>query len=293
MTLEIAELSIPDRMHFLQSAIAPRPIALASTIDVQGNVNLSPFSFFNIFGTNPATVIFSTVRRGRDGSTKHTYENILEVPEVVINIVDYDMVQQVSLSSCEYPKGINEFDKAGLTAIPSLHIKPPRVAQSKIQLECNVVETKSFGEQGGAGQLIIAEIITMHINESILNDEKKIVQHKLNHVARLGGDWYCNVNSTNLFEVPKPNTNLGIGVDTLPKSIRVSNILTGNHLGQLANVHQIPNIDVQFTDEKLKNIVQYYSINPAEMEKEIHQYAAELLQNNNIEAAWQVLLTIV
>ena len=159
MTLEIKDLSIPDRMHYLQSAIAPRPIALASTIDAQGNVNLSPFSFFNIFGTNPATVIFSTVRRGRDGSSKHSYENVLEVPEVVINIVDYDMVQQVSLSSCEYPKGINEFVKAGFTAIPSVHIKPPRVAESKVQLECKVVEVKSFGEQGGAGQLIIAEVM--------------------------------------------------------------------------------------------------------------------------------------
>jgi flavin reductase (DIM6/NTAB) family NADH-FMN oxidoreductase RutF len=277
----------------LQSAIAPRPIALASTIDAQGNVNLSPFSFFNIFGTNPATVIFSAVRRGRDGSTKHTYDNIIEVPEVVINIVDYDMVQQVSLSSCEFKKGVNEFDKAGFTAVPSLHIKPPRVAQSKVQLECKVIETKSFGEQGGAAQLIIAEVITMHINESVLNDDKKIVQYKLNHVARLGGDWYCKVDSTNLFEVPKPNSKLGIGVDALPQSIRESNLLTGNDLGKLANVHQLPIINVQFTDDKLKNIVQYYSINPAEMEKEIHQYAAQLLQKNEVDAAWQVLLTTV
>jgi flavin reductase (DIM6/NTAB) family NADH-FMN oxidoreductase RutF len=151
LTISLNELSTIDRMHYLQSAIAPRPIALASTIDKDGNVNLSPFSFFNLFSSNPPILIFSPARRGRDNTTKHTLQNVLEVPEVVVNIVDYEMVQQVSLSSCEYAKGVNEFEKAGFTELASLHIKPPRVQQSKIQMECKVIEVKSLGEQGGAG----------------------------------------------------------------------------------------------------------------------------------------------
>jgi flavin reductase (DIM6/NTAB) family NADH-FMN oxidoreductase RutF len=293
MTIELKDLSLMEKQGYLQHAIAPRPVAFASTIDANGNVNLSPFSFFNLFSSNPPIVIFSPARRGRDNTTKHTLQNVLEVPEVVINIVDYDMVQQMSLSSCEFPKGINEFEKAGFTAIPSLHVKPPRVKESKIQLECAVQEVKSLGAEGGAGQLIIAEVITMHIEDSILNTENKIDQTKMNHIARLGGDWYCKVDSTNLFTVAKPNTQLGIGVDALPPSIRESTILTGNHLGQLANVYEIPNINPHYDDVKLKNIVQYYSINPAEMEKEIHIYAATLLKENKVDAAWQVLLSVL
>jgi flavin reductase (DIM6/NTAB) family NADH-FMN oxidoreductase RutF len=291
MTIELKDLSIMDKQNYLQHAIAPRPIAFASTIDCNGNVNLSPFSFFNLFSSNPPIVIFSPARRGRDNTTKHTLQNILEIPEVVINIVDYDMVQQMSLSSCEYPKGVNEFEKSGFTPLPSLHIKPPRVKESKIQLECKVIEVKSLGEEGGAGQLVIAEVITMHINEAILKADNKIDQTKINHIARLGGDWYCKVDNTNLFTVPKPNTQLGIGVDALPKSIRESAILTGNHLGMLGNVHELPTIDPVFMDNKLKNIVQYYSINPIEMEKEMHIYAAVLLTENKITEAWQVLLS--
>jgi flavin reductase (DIM6/NTAB) family NADH-FMN oxidoreductase RutF len=291
LKINLSDLSIAERMHYLQTAIAPRPIALASTIDASGNVNLSPFSFFNLFSANPPIVIFSPARRGRDNTTKHTLQNILEVPEVVINIVDFAMVQQVSLSSCEFPKGINEFDKAGFTAIASAYIKPPRVKESKIQLECKVNEVKSLGEEGGAGQLVIAEVIAMHIDERILNAENKIDQTKINHVARLGGDWYCKVDTTNLFEVEKPNTKLGIGIDALPQSIRTSNILTGNNLAQLANVYETPIIDANFIDNTVKNIVQYYSINPQEMEIELHKYAAVLLQENKVKNAWQVLLT--
>jgi flavin reductase (DIM6/NTAB) family NADH-FMN oxidoreductase RutF len=289
MTIQLNELSIMDRMAYLQSAIAPRPIALASTIDAAGNVNVSPFSFFNLFSSNPPIVIFSPARRGRDNTTKHTLQNVLEVPEVVINIVDYDMVQQTSLSSCEYPQGVNEFDKAGFTPIPSLHIKPPRVAQSKIQLECKVNEVKSLGNEGGAGQLVIAEVLCMHIDDSIITNNK-IDQTKLTHVARLGSDWYCKVDATNLFEVPKPNVHLGIGIDSLPQSIKESNILTGNDLAMLANVTEQPQVLPSFTDDTLKNIVQYYNLNPAEMENEMHIYAKQLLNKNNVDAAWQVLL---
>jgi flavin reductase (DIM6/NTAB) family NADH-FMN oxidoreductase RutF len=293
MTIELKDLTVIEKQNYLQHAVAPRPVAFASTIDAAGNINLSPFSFFNLFSSNPPIVIFSPARRGRDNTTKHTLQNVLEIPEVVINIVDYAMVQQMSLSSCEFPKGVNEFEKAGFTAIPSLHIKPPRVKESKIQMECKVQEVKSLGEEGGAGQLVIAEVLTMHIAESVLTAENKIDQTKINSIARLGGDWYCKVDSSNLFMVAKPNTKLGIGVDALPQSIRESKVLTGNHLGQLANVFEIPVIDPAFTDTNLKNIVQYYSINPADMEKEIHLYAATLLNENKVEAAWQVLLSVV
>ncbi len=289
-TIDISSLPVMEKQQWLQHAIAPRPICFASTIDKQGNVNLSPFSFFNLFSSNPPIVIFSPARRGRDNSTKHTLENVLEVPECVINIVDYAMVQQMSLSSCEFPKGMNEFVKAGFTEQPSTRVQPPMVKEAKIKLECKINEVKSLGENGGAGQLVIAEVLCMHVDESILGDDGKIDQQKLELVARLGGDWYCKVDRTNLFKVPKPNTQLGIGVDQLPDSIRNSTILTGNHLGMLGNVHAMPDIDASFSDDRVKNIFQYYSVSPAEMETELHKYAAELLNAGNIEKAWQVLL---
>jgi flavin reductase (DIM6/NTAB) family NADH-FMN oxidoreductase RutF len=289
-TIDISALPVMEKQQWLQHAIAPRPICFASTIDKQGNVNLSPFSFFNLFSSNPPIVIFSPARRGRDNTTKHTLENVLEVPECVINIVDYAMVQQMSLSSCEFPKGMNEFVKAGFTEQPSTRVQPPMVKEAKIKLECKINEVKSLGENGGAGQLVIAEVLCMHVDESILGDDGKIDQQKLELVARLGGDWYCKVDHTNLFKVPKPNTQLGIGVDQLPDSIRNSTILTGNHLGMLGNVHTMPDIDASFTDDRVKNIFQYYSVSPAEMETELHKYAAELLNTGNIEKAWQVLL---
>jgi flavin reductase (DIM6/NTAB) family NADH-FMN oxidoreductase RutF len=292
MILTLKDLKPMDAQNYLQHAIAPRPICFASTIDAAGNINLSPFSFFNLFSSNPPIVIFSPARRVRDNTTKHTLQNVLEVPEVVINIVDYAMVQQTSLASCEFPKGTNEFEKAGFTMEKSTQVKPPMVKESKIKLECKVNEVKPLGTEGGAGNLIIAEVLVMHIDDSILNSDKKIDQTKINHVARLGGDWYCKVDESNLFQVQKPNTQLGIGVDALPASIKNSKILNGNHLGQLANVNEMPVVDVSFADDKLKNIIQYYSINPDEMEKELHQYAKELLDKNNIAAAWQVLLAL-
>jgi flavin reductase (DIM6/NTAB) family NADH-FMN oxidoreductase RutF len=291
MTIDFSSLSIPQKQAWLQHAIAPRPICFASTIDKNGNANLSPFSFFNLFSSNPPIVVFSPSRKGRDNTLKHTLENIYEVPECVINIVDYEMVQQVSLSSCEYPKGTDEFVKAGFTKMPATIVQPPMVTEAKIKMECKVLETKSLGEQGGAGQLVIAEVLRMHVDESILNADKTMIdQEKIELVARLGGDWYCRVNSTNLFKVAKPNTQLGIGIDALPESIRSSTILTGNHLGQLGNVHEMPVIDPAFTDDNLKNIVQYYAINPSDMEQELHRYAAQLLSHNKVQEAWQVLL---
>ena len=291
MTIEVSKLTIMERMAWLQHAIAPRPICFASTIDKEGNVNLSPFSFFNLFSSNPPVIIFSPARRVRDNTTKHSLENVLEVPEVVVNICDYNMVQQVSLASCEFPKGTDEFLKAGFTKETSVLVKPPRVKESPVQLECKVIEVKPFGTEGGAGNLVIAEVLLMHIHESILNEEKTMIdQTKLHHIARLGGDWYCKVDSSNLFKVEKPNVKLGIGVDALPASIKESNILTGNNLGQLGNVYEMPFVDPAFTDDKLKNIIQYYSINPDEMEKELHLYAKELLDEGKVNEAWQILL---
>jgi len=290
-TIQITSLSLAEKMNWLQYAIAPRPIALASTIDKAGTVNLSPFSFFNLFSYNPPIVIFSPSLRGRDSSTKHTLENIKEVPEVVINICDYDMVQQTSLSSCEYPGHVDEFLKAGFNKLSSTIIKPPRVKEAKVQMECKVTEIKSLGTTGGAGQLVIAEVMCMHVDESILNDDGLMIdQTKFHHVGRLGGNWYCVVKKENLFEVEKPNRELGIGIDALPKNIRESEILTGNNLAQLANAREIPFINAAFEDEQLKNIFQYYSINPDEMEKELHQYAKQLLDQNKVHEAWQVLL---
>ena len=290
MILDLKELKPGDRQNYLQHAIAPRPICFASTIDKEGNINLSPFSFFNLFSYTPPVVIFSPLRRARDNSTKHTLQNILEVPEVVINIVDYDMVQQTSLASCEYPKNINEFVKAGFTAIPATMVKPPMVKESKIKMECRVIEVKPLGDNGGAGNLAICEVIRMHIDDSILDEDKKIDQQKLHHVARLGGNWYCRVDPSNLFIVEKPNTQLGIGMDALPLSIRQSKILTGNNLGQLSNVHEYPVIDPSFDDDHLKQITQYYNVDPDEMEKELHSYAKKLLDQGNVKEAWQVLL---
>ena len=291
MIFELKDLTASEKQYYLQHVIAPRPICFASTINKNGDVNLSPFSFFNLFSTNPPVVIFSPSRRARDNTTKHTLQNLLEVPEVVVNIVTYDMVQQTSLASCEYPKGVNEFIKAGFTPQTALLIKPPRVKESKINLECKVLEVKSLGTEGGAGNLVICEVLLMHINDNLLDENKKIDQRKINHVARLGGDWYCVVNETNLFKVEKPNTKTGIGIDSLPVNIRNSKILNGNHLGQLANVHDMPMIDPSFNDDHLKHIIQYYSVNPDDMEKELHAYAKKLLDNGKVNEAWQILLS--
>ncbi|HUC82101.1 MAG TPA: flavin reductase family protein [Flavisolibacter sp.] len=290
MMIDLEELNPMEKQYFLQHVVAPRPICFASTIDKEGNSNLSPFSFFNMFSSNPPIVVFSPARRVRDNTTKHTLQNVLEVPEVVINMVTYDMVQQASLSSCEYPKGVDEFAKAGFTKEPATMVKPPMVKESKAKMECKVLEVKSLGEIGGAGQLVICEVLKLHLDDSLLDENKKFIQSNLELVARLGGDWYCRVGKDNLFTVPKPNTKLGIGIDALPEGIRFSKLLTGNHLGLLANVHEMPVVEPSFDDEHLKNIFQYYSVNPAEMEKEVHSYAAKLLNENKVHEAWQVLL---
>jgi flavin reductase (DIM6/NTAB) family NADH-FMN oxidoreductase RutF len=291
LSLKPQQLSPADLQNYLQHAIAPRPICFASTIDKEGNVNLSPFSFFNLFSSNPPVVVFSPARRVRDNTTKHTLENVKEVPEVVINIVDYEMIRQMSLASCEYPKGVNEFVKSGFTEEKATLVTPPMVKESKIKLECKVNQVLPLGTEGGAGNLIIAEIIMMHVDESVLNADNKIDQTKLDLVARLGGNWYTRANASTIFEIEKPNTKLGIGFDALPSSVKNSQLLTGNDLAQLANVHEVPEIDPSFHDDKLKNIIQYYSINPDEMEKELHAYAKHLLEHGNTMAAWQVLLS--
>jgi flavin reductase (DIM6/NTAB) family NADH-FMN oxidoreductase RutF len=290
MIIDLEKLKPAEKQYYLQHVIAPRPICFASTIDKAGNVNLSPFSFFNLFSSNPPIVVFSPSRRVRDNTSKHTLENVLEVQEVVINIVTYDMVQQMSLASCEFPKGTNEFGKAGFTEEPATLVKPPMVKESKVKMECRVTEVKPLGTEGGAGNLVICEVLRMHIAEELLDENKKLDQRRINHVARLGGDWYCVVNDANLFQVAKPNTQLGIGVDALPVYIRNSNILSGNDLGQLANVHDLPVIEPSFDDPHLKQIIQYYSINPDDMEKELHWYAKKLLANGQVQEAWQVLL---
>lgn len=292
MRIDFKELNTIQKQQWLQSAIAPRPICFASTMDKQGNVNLSPFSFFNLFSSNPPIVIFSPSRRGRDNTLKHTLENVLEVPECVINMVDQKMVHQMSLASCEFSKGTDEFIKSGFTKKPASMVQPPMVAESNIQLECKVLEVKSLGEEGGAGQLVIAEVLCMHVADSVIGTDGKIDQHQLNLVARLGGDWYCKVTSQNMFQVEKPNTALGIGLDNLPEGIRNSPILTGNHLGQLANLPELPEVNPAFEDEQLKSIVQYFSVSPAEMEKELHHYAASLLNQHKVAEAWQVLLAM-
>lgn len=245
VTFETDKLSPQEIQKYLQYAIAPRPICFASTIDLEGNVNLSPFSFFNLFSMNPPICIFSPSRRVRDNTTKHTHENIKQVPECVINIVNYDMVQQASLASCDYPKGTNEFIKAGFTALPSELVKPPRVAESPIQLECIVQEVITLGESAGAGNLVLALIKKIHISEAVMDSQHNIDQAKLDLVARLGGDWYARITEENLFKVEKPNTKLGIGFDQLPEGIINSPLLSNNEKAQLANIDIVPAASIQ------------------------------------------------
>jgi len=277
LTINTSDISPLELQGYLQSAIAPRPICLASTIDKEGQVNLSPFSYFNLFSMNPPICIFSPSRRVRDNTTKHTLENLKEVPECVINIVNYAMVQQVLLSSCEYPKDINEFTKAGFTQIPSDMVAPPRVAESPIQLECTVAQIIALGEKAGAGNLVLAEIKKIHIAESVLNAQNKIDQAKLDLVARLGGDWYARINEQNLFEVTKPNTQLGMGFDDLPKFIRDYAGLTSNEKAQLANCTTVPASLAQNENDNIQ-------LMPASIE------AIKLeLANNNAQNAWTII----
>lgn len=240
LTLEAQTINQQYLHRLMLGTIAPRPIALASTIDNSGNPNLSPFSFFNAFGVNPGTLIFSPSRRGRDNTTKHTFENLLEVPEVVINVVTYDMVQQMSLSSCEFPKGINEFNKAGFTPIASETIKPFRVKESPVHYECRVRQIIETGTGAGAGNLVICDILRVHIAENIVDEKGEILHDKLSLVGRLGGDYYVKADASTRFMVPKPSTQNGIGIDALPDTIKYSQYLTGNDLGQLGNLSAMP-----------------------------------------------------
>lgn len=235
-----SELPIPKLHQYLLGAVGPRPVCFASTIDAQGRRNLSPFSFFNVFSANPPILVFSPARSGRTGATKDTYENVKEVPEVVVNVVNYDMVYQMSLSSSPYPRGVDEFVKAGFTPLASDLIKPSRVAESPVQMECKVIEVKELGQGGGAGNLIICEVIKIHIRKEVLDETGMINQQKIDLIARMGGNWYCRASGDALFEIDKPLTTVSIGVDQLPDHIRLSKVLTGNELGQLANLENLP-----------------------------------------------------
>jgi len=293
LSLETKNLTPLQIQAYLNHAVAPRPICLASTVDAEGNVNLSPFSFFNLFSVNPPVCVFSPSRRVRDNTTKHTLENLQQVPECVINIVNYDMVQQVSLSSVEYPAGVNEFIKAGLTELPSEQVKPPRVAESPIQLECVVKEIISLGDTPGAGNLVIAEIKVIHISEDILNEDGAIDQFKTDQVGRLGGDWYCRVIADNLFKVAKPVRTIGIGVDSIPYAIRNSKVLTGNNLGQLGNVEELPAdeaIEAYAQSDELKEIFDATIGDSQTRELQLHLKAKQLLDEGRVEEAWMVLL---
>jgi len=293
LTVNTSELSPAQLQNYLQYAIAPRPICFATTIDQQGNINLSPFSFFNMFSTNPPMCIFSPARRVRDNTTKHTLENVLEVKQCVINVVNYPMVQQMSLSSTEYAKGVNEFEKSGFTMLPSQIVKPPRVAEAPVQMECIITEVIHMGENPGAGNLIMAEIKLIHIKEEILDADGKIDQTKIDLVARLGGDWYCRVTPESLFKVAKPLTTLGIGVDALPKAVRNSNVLTGNDLGMLGNVEHLPTdqaIHAIRTHAQVKEILDATIGDVNNRERELHELARQWLKQGNVADALKVVL---
>ena len=258
---------------YLLGSVAPRPICFASTIDAEGNANLSPFSFFNVFGSNPVTLIFSPARRVRDNTIKHTLENCYATKEVVISVVNYNMVQQMSLASCEYPKGVDEFAKAGFTPEKAQHVKPFLVKESPVNMECIVKQVIETGQEGGAGNLIICEMVAMHINDAVLNESGQIDPHKIDLVARMGGDYYCRASGDAVFTVPKPNMKLGVGIDALPEAIRNSTVLTGNDLGMLANVAELP-----------------AGAEHASLSQDLHLKARDLLAQQMVDEAWLALL---
>ena len=245
ITFTPSELPIPKIHQLLLGSIGPRPICFASTIDKQGNRYLAPFSFFNVFSANPPILVFSPARSGRTGETKHTHDNVKEVAEVVINVVTYDMVQQMSLASSPYPKGVDEFIKTGFTPLESELVKPYRVKESPVQLECTVENVIELGQSGGAGNLIICKVVKIHIDENMMNEAGQIDQTKIDLVARMGGDWYCRANGDAIFELQKPLTTCGIGVDILPENVRLNDVFTGNDLGILGNIESIPSLDEQ------------------------------------------------
>jgi flavin reductase (DIM6/NTAB) family NADH-FMN oxidoreductase RutF len=294
MRVDPKEISTGKLHGLMLGTIAPRPIAFASTIDKEGNVNLSPYSFFNVFSSNPPILIFSPARRVRDNTIKHTLENALETKEVVINIVNYPIVEQMSLSSTEYEKGVNEFIKSGLTPVASEMVKPPRVGESIAAYECKVKEVIALGDQGGAGNLIICEVLMIHIKDEILDANGMPDPFKADLVSRMGGDWYCRANGEAIFELPKPNKNIGIGYDQIPERIRNSLVLTGNNLGRLGNIEKIPDSNevAVFTDSaQIQEIFTRFKNDSESLDYHLHTLAQQYLKENNLEAAWLTLLS--
>ncbi|MFM2134765.1 MAG: hypothetical protein RL021_165 [Bacteroidota bacterium] len=293
MTIDPKEMKTGLFHSYMLSAIAPRPIAFASTVDKDGKPNLSPYSFFNAFGSRPPILVFSPARRVRDNTIKHTLENIYETKEVVINVVNYAMVHQMSLSSTEYPKGVNEFEKAGFTALASDIVRPFRVKESPAQFECKVLNVIETGTEGGAANLIICEVVRMHIDEAVLDADKKIDPEKIDLIGRMGGEWYCRASGSALFQVAKPLSTPGIGVDRLPHAIKNSSVLTGNNLGQLGNHPDFPSeAQVLETSSKdyIKELRTRFGHDPKLFELRLHELAKALLERNEVEAAWRVLL---
>jgi len=290
--LDPKELSIPELHGYLVGAIGPRPVAFASTIDAEGRPNLSPFSFFNVFGANPPLLIFSPARRGRDNTTKHSYHNVKAVPEVVINVVTYAMVQQTSLASTEYAEGVNEFVKAGFTPIPSDVVRPFRVKESPVQFECRVQQVIETGTSGGAGNLVLCEVVRIHVDEDLLDERGKIDQRRIDLVGRMGGNFYCRAHGDALFELIQPSTQIGVGVDALPPEARNSRILTGNDLGQLGTLTQVPDETLvnEYKLTELSDIFIALKDRPTELEESLHRRAQDLLRAGHPEEAWKTLL---
>lgn len=292
MKIDPKKIPVPELHGYLLGAVAPRPIAFASTIDKQGNINLSPFSFFNVFSANPPIMIFSPARRGRDKTTKHTYQNVNEHPEVVINVVSHSMVEQMSLSSTEYEKGVNEFVKSGFTEVKSEMVCPPRVKESPVSFECKVLEVRPLGDGGGAGNLVICEVLMIHIEDEILTDGK-IDPNKIDLVGRMGGNWYSRASGNDIFEVAKPLATKGIGVDQMPEQIRNSTVLTGNNLGQLGNVEKLPSqeeIDEFATEPEVSSILDSLGAAQENRALELHKLAARHLADHRVMEAWKILL---
>jgi flavin reductase (DIM6/NTAB) family NADH-FMN oxidoreductase RutF len=293
LTLDPKTLPIQKLHQYLLGAVGPRPIAFASTIDADGNTNLAPFSFFNVFSANPPIMIFSPARSGRTNETKDTYKNIKINPEVVINVVNYDIVHQMSLASSPYEPGVSEFTKAGFTPLASDLIRPMRVAESPVQFECKVNEVVELGTEGGAGNLIICEVVKIHINQEVLDENGMIDQHKIDLVSRMGGNWYCRADSNSMFEITKPITTCGIGFDLLPQDLKNSKILTGNDLGHLAGIEELPNeTDVnEYKLIELSDLFVALEDQPAKLEESLHIRAKDLLKENKLNEAWLTLLS--
>lgn len=292
-TINPKEISTPQLHSYLLGSIAPRPIAFASTMDRDGNVNLSPFSFFNIFGSNPPILVFSPARRVRDNSTKHSLDNVREVPEVVINIVNYEMVEQMSLASTEYERGVNEFVKSGLTEQSSIMVKPPRIKEAPAAFECKVLEVIPFGEEGGAANLVVCEVLLAHFKEEIFGENGQIDPFKLDAVARMGGDWYCRANGAALFEIAKPIRNKGIGVDNIPEEIKNSIVLTGNNLGRLGNIEKLPSkdeIEAYAKQATIQDMKLRFKNDKESFVFHLHEYAKEVLKSGDAFTAWKILL---